>query len=129
MKTLVILMVLVFLPFSVSVDAGVKFETYNTVDDVWTADSVSIAGLELLVHDTLREYLHIIRDDIYRIKCGDFTERIWFDKNDIKHVEWVEQCDTFFHRLEYREIWVLKVQVWLDSLQWQQLLRILEQAE
>ena len=154
MKTLVILLILVLLPFSVSVDAGVKFETYNaalgdwgTLDDSTCIDTLSWDDLTIddfavaytsphplavyvvppQKHDTLCEYITGLDTVIimHRIECDtNFTK--FFVENDSTFVQ-IEgiTCDTIF-RVEYRDVWAKKIQVWLDSLQWQQLLRILE---
>lgn len=137
---------------SFAVEAGVKFETYNaadvgwgvdTTDDRnWTADSISITHLDISDvygdlavwpperksdHDTLREYIIGLDTVIilHRIECDtNFTG--FFVENDSTFVRIEEiACDTIF-RVEYRDMWAPKVQLWLDSLQWQKLLRILE---
>ena len=145
---------LLCLLLSLTVEAGVKFETYNASDLSWDidttcltynvslADSINVpstyltfsdavGSIEVIAptvrHDTLREYIIGLDTVIilHRIECDtSFTK--FFVENDSTFVQ-IEgiTCDTIF-RVEYRDVWVPKVQVWLDSLLWQKLLRILE---
>ena len=152
MKTLVILLILVLLPFSVSVDAGVKFETYDASDLSWDFDTTcltwddltiiddvsdyclstgsiasgSIVSPRPLEHDTLQEYITGLDTVIimHRIECDtNFTK--FFVENDSTFVQ-IEgiACDTIF-RVEFRDVWAPKVQGWFDSLQWRRLLELL----
>ena len=160
MKTLVLLLIWTLLP--ISVNAGVKFETYNAADVSWDIDTTCIVWDDLSImdslvsydifdvsnwdaitvstlasgvvtspkpkHDTLREYVTGLDTVIimHRIECDtNFTK--FFVENDSTFVQ-IEgiTCDTIF-RVEYRDAWAPKVQAWLDSLQWQKLLRILDQ--
>lgn len=106
MKTLVVLLILVLLPFSVSVDAGVKFETAetDTVGTILTLRPVTYAVITL-----------------QRIEC-DTSISAWVGKDGYHEDIIGIVCDTVF-LIKYEGV---RTPVYLDSLQWQRLLKILE---
>ena len=154
MKALMTFLFCLLLSFTV--EADVKYETYNTdvgnwdidttcltLDDVsimdsiaslvWTADYTSPHSLAVYVaptqkHDTLREYVTGLDTVIilHRIEC-DTNFTKFFVENDSTFVQ-IEgiTCDTIF-RVEYRDVWAAKVPVWLDSLDWHVLLHLIQQ--
>ena len=105
MKTLVLLLILVLLPFSVSVDAGVKFETAET-DTVGT-----ILNLRPVAYAVI---------SLHRIEC-DTSVSAWVGKDG--YHEKIESivCDTVFH-IKFENV---RTPVYLDTLQWWKLMRIL----
>lgn len=157
MKRLMLLLILALPP--ISVDAGVRFETYDVTSTAWDIDTtlpviyhvedsvghilwdLDTTGMDITIydtwgldsaiitHDTLREYIVGLDTVIilHRIECDTAWTDIWYSKGgDSAFVRMHDaKCDTIF-RVEYRDVWAPKVQVWLDSLQWQTLLRMLE---
>lgn len=158
MRILLILLAFVLAVVSFSVEAGVRFETYNVADMGWIDDTACISGdyidsidlsdawydlavggltisagsgsvvsSRLLDHDTLREYIVGLDTIIilHRIECDtSFTK--FFVENDSTFVQIKGiTCDTIF-RVEYRDVWAPKRPVWIDSLDWQALMRIIQ---
>ena len=151
MKRLILLLIWPLLP--ISVDAGVRFETYNANLGGWDVDSMywdaisdstaispaylatgefltwSVADPSPTKHDSLREYIVGLDTMIilHRIERDTTWYKIWWSETkDTTFVKMKDiECDTIF-RVEYRDVWAPKVQVWLDSLLWQKLMKLLE---
>jgi len=106
MKRLLLLLVWTLLP--ISVDAGVKFETYNAETDTVSLNLSTVAYAMITLH---------------RIEC-DTCVSAWIRGGDYFEEIDAIVCDTVF-RIQYEDVWAPKMQVWLDSLQWQKLLLLI----